>query len=330
MKLMSLTKVKVSLISALVVAVVAVATWQQTRLQRVQAENAKWRAKEAELRTHETELAALRSKVEGLHKAEKDRAELEQFRQWKAQTQAELLRLHGMDGVARRANAEAEQLRAELARQESDSRTNLLTGAMVDAMKQDRESQAESHLAHLTASLHLTPEQTQAAREILLRQADASAEAAVMQQLYGKYDQEALDKLKKDAGDPETQIQALLTPDQKAAYSNYQQEEAAHNARTAANFAILPLRDTLDLTTEQEDRAFAALYQVSFDQLSGKAKPPTTNEVEAALWFLDQQTKALEPILTPTQLESYRQQQATEAKAIKDNSSKMEDSRGSN
>jgi len=307
MKLMRITKVKVSLISALVVAVVAVPTWQQTRLHRVLAENANWRAKEAELRTHETELAALRSKVEGLHKAENDHAELEQLRQWKAQTQPELLRLHGMDGVARRANAEAEQLRAEFARQESDGSTNLLAGAMVDAIKQSVESQAESHLARLTASLHLTPEQTQAAREILLRQADAYAEATVMQQLYGKYDKQALDKLKKDAGDPETQIQALLTPDQKAAYPNFQQEEAAHNARSQANFGILSLRDTLDLTTEQEDRAFAALYQVSFDQLSGKAKPPTTDEAGAARWHIDQRTKALEPILTPTQLESYRQ-----------------------
>ena len=310
MKQMSIPKVKVILITALVVAVIAVPTWQQTRLQRVQAENANWRAKEAEVRTKETELAALRRKVESLHKAENDHAELEQLRQWKMQTQAELLRLHGMDGVARRANAEAEQLRAELARQGGDGSTNLLTGAMVDAMKQSKESQAESHLSRLTASLHLTPEQTQAAREILLRQADAVAEAAVMQQLYGKNGKEALDKVKKEAGDPETQIQALLTPDQKAAYSNYQQEEAARNARTSANFAILPLRDTLDLTTEQEDRAFAALYQVSFDQLSGKAKPPATNEVEAALWDRELRAKALEPILTPTQLESYRQQQA--------------------
>jgi len=61
------------------------------------------------------------------------------------------------------------------------------------------------------------------------------------------------------------------------------------------------------------------LYQVSFDQLSGKAKPPTTNEVEAALWDRDLRTKALAPILTPTQLESYRQ----------DLYSKMESSGGS-
>jgi hypothetical protein len=88
------------------------------------------------------------------------------------------------------------------------------------------------------------------------------------------------------------------------------------------------LWDTLD--TEQEDRAFAALYRVSFDQLSGKAKPPTTNEVEVARWDRDLRSKALEPILTPTQLESHRQQQAAQAKAINDNSSKTGDSRGSN
>jgi hypothetical protein len=43
-----------------------------------------------------------------------------------------------------------------------------------------------------------------------------------MRQVYtGEYDKEALDKLGEDAGDPETQIQALLTPDQTAAYPNY-------------------------------------------------------------------------------------------------------------
>jgi hypothetical protein len=40
MKLMSMTTVKVSVIGALVVAGVAVPVWQQTRLQRAQAENA--------------------------------------------------------------------------------------------------------------------------------------------------------------------------------------------------------------------------------------------------------------------------------------------------
>jgi len=80
-------------------------------------------------------------------------------------------------------------------------------------------------------------------------------------------------RLSLEAGDPDTQIKVLLTPDQKAAYPNYQQEEAAYNARMAANSELLQLQVSLGLTPEQEDRAFAALYEVSLDQLTGKTLP---------------------------------------------------------
>jgi hypothetical protein len=89
---------------------------------------------------------------------------------------------------------------------------------------------------------------------------------------------------------------------------------------------MLQLQDTVDLTAEQQDRAFAALYQAGLDRLSGKTQPTTTDEVEVMMWRLDQETKALEPVLTPTQLEGYRQRQAAQAKTIRDLSSKMEGS----
>jgi hypothetical protein len=92
---------------------------------------------------------------------------------------------------------------------------------------------------------------------------------------------------------------------------------------------MLPLQDTVDLTAEQQDRAFAALYQVSLDRINGDTRPTTTDEYEAALWRLDQETKALEPILTPTQMENYRQHEVAQAKAIKDINSKLEGSGGS-
>jgi hypothetical protein len=332
MKFMSMTTAKVSLIGALVVAVVAVPAWQQIRLQRAQSENAQLRATETELRTQGAELATLRGEVERLRKVEGGHAELEQLGQWKAQTQPELLRLRGMAGVARRANVEAEQLRAQLAQQASDSGTNPASGAMADGLKRAFEQRAEGRLSRLAASLHLTPDQVQAAREILLRRADADAAAQVadMRRVYtGKYDKEGLDKLKQDAGDPDGQIKALLTPDQTAAYPNYQQEEHAHNARGSANVGMLQLRDAVDLTAEQEDRAFAALYQAALDRITGTAKPTTKDETEAQVWRLDQDTKALESVLTPTQFESYRQQQAIQAKLIRDVSSKPEASGGS-
>jgi RNA polymerase sigma factor (sigma-70 family) len=333
-KLMSITQVKIGLASALVVVGIAAPVWQQTRLQRVRSENARVQSENAQLRAQETELAALRGEVARLRTVEGDQAELERLRQWQAKTQPELLRLRGMAGVARRANVEAEQLRAQLARQVSEAGTNLMFGAMADGMKRATEQQAEGRLSRMTASLHLTPEQVQAARDILLRQAQVMS-AGMQQGLSGKYNKEELVRLAKDAGNPEEAIKALLTPDQKAAYPSYKQEEAAYNARLAANSELLQLQVTLGLTSEQEDRAFAALYEISFNQLTGSAKPPSAkddivkNEAEAMQWVLNQKAKALEPVLTTAQMENYRQQQAAQAKLMKDIISKMQGTTGS-
>jgi hypothetical protein len=144
----------------------------------------------------------------------------------------------------------------------------------------------------------------------------------------GKFDKEELVRLAKEAGDPDTQIKALLTPDQQAAYQNYQQEEAAYNARLAANTELLQLQ-TLDLTPEQQDQAFAALYEVTFNQLTGSTKPPSNNQAEAMQWVFDQKTKALESILTPAQLKNYTQQQAIQAKLVQDIINKLGGTGGS-
>jgi RNA polymerase sigma factor (sigma-70 family) len=328
MKTMTLTKTQLSLFGVLLVAGVAVPTWQQTRLQQAHSENARLRATETQPRTDQAELASLRAEMERLRQVETDQAELARLRQWQAQTQPELLRLRGMAGVARRANSEAEQLRSQLARQPTESGTNLLSGAMADAMKQAMQQQVEGRLSRMTASLHLTPEQAQAAREILSKQAQLMS--AGMQQVFsGKFDKDELAKLGKGS-DPDEQIKALLTPDQQAAYQGYQHEEAAHNARQAANAELLQLESSLSLSPEQEDRVFAALYDVNFNQLTGSTKPSAGTKVDAMQWALEEKAKALEPLLTPAQLENYHQQQAIQVKLMRDVMSKMEGTNGAN
>jgi len=242
--------------------------------------------------------------------------------------------LRGMAGVARRANVEAEELRARLARQTSGAGATQVSGPMGDlmnqAMKQAMEQQAEGRLSRMTASLHLTPEQAQAARDILMRQAQAMS-AGTEQVFSGTFNKDEIARLGKDAGDPEQQIKALLTPDQQAAYPSYKQEEAAHDARLAANSELLQMESTLGLTSEQEDRAFAALYDVNFNQLTGSptpaSAPASTNLADIMQGVMqrgfDQKAKALESVLTPTQLENYRQQQALQVKAANDVWSKM-------
>lgn len=67
--------------------------------------------------------------------------------------------------MARRANAEAEQLRAQLAKAASAGGTNPFTAAMMDVQKQGRERQLESDLSGLTARLQLTPTQLERYRQ---------------------------------------------------------------------------------------------------------------------------------------------------------------------
>ena len=250
----------------------------------------------------------------------------EEKERWTNNT-AELLQLRGMAGVARRAIGEAEQLRAQLARQTSEATNNPITGAMADAMKQAMEQQVEGRLSRMTASLHLTPEQAQAARDILMRQAQVMS-AGMQQAFSGKYDKEEIARLGKEAGNPDEQIKALLTPDQQVSFPAYQQEEAAHTASQSANTELLQMQSTLGLTAEQMDRVYAALYEFTFNQLTGSSKQKFANQGEAMQWALEQKTKALEPLLTETQLENYRQQHALQAKLVKDIMNKMEGSGG--
>jgi hypothetical protein len=329
MKLMSMTTVKVSVIGALVVAGVAVPAWQQTRWQRAQAENAQLHAREAVLRAQGTELADLRSEVARLHSVGADPAELEPLRQWKTQTQPELLRLRGMAGVARQANLEAEQLRAQLAKQASEGGTNPFTAPMLDFRKQDRARRLETDLSALTARLHLTPEQSQAAHDILLRQAQVDYAAMEQQYTTGKIDKEEIARLKTGAGDPDTQIQALLTPDQQAAYASYKQEKNAQYARWAASASTADLQGNLNLTPEQADRAFAALYQVNVAEFTRRDKSGATGGEEQDARWKDQQVQVLESILTPAQLESYRQINAAQTNSAGDPSSQMGGGNGS-
>ncbi|MGO8837652.1 MAG: sigma-70 family RNA polymerase sigma factor [Limisphaerales bacterium] len=234
----------------------------------------------------------------------------------------ELLRLRGMAGVARRAIGEAEQLQAQLARQASAASNNLVSGAMADAMKQAMEQQVEGRLSRLKASLHLTPEQVQAAHDILTRQAEVMS-AGMQQAFSGKYDTNELVRLAKNAGNPDEQIKALLTPDQLASFPAYQREEAAHTASLAANQELLQMQSSLDLTPDQMDRVYASLYEFSFNQLTGSVKQKFDNVSDEMQWSLEQKVKVLEPLLTETQLATYRQQQALQTKLVKDIANKM-------
>jgi DNA-directed RNA polymerase sigma subunit (sigma70/sigma32) len=148
-----------------------------------------------------------------------------------------------------------------------------------------------------------------------------------MEQVFsGKFDPGQIAKLGQEAGNPEQQIKALLTPEQQAGYKDYQQEEAAQNARLAANNELLQMQSMLGLTPQQEDQAFGILYNLTLDQLNGKATPAFTNAAEQMQWASDQKVNALQSVLSASQLDAYRQLQETQLKFVKSIVSKMQGS----
>lgn len=272
--------------------------------------------------------APLSEQVERLRR-ERDEAlaELAAFQQQgkrQADNSAELLRLRGMAGVARRATAEAEQLKAQLARQANQ--TSPMLGAMSDAMKQAMVRRAEARLARMKAILHLTDDQTAAARKILQEQAEAMG-VGMQQAMTGKIDKDELGRVNKNAGNADDRIKQLLDPDQLSAFAAYKKEETEQDASTAANQELLQLQSSLRLTPEQLDGVYTALYQVTIDQLNGGTSQKFQTEADAMEWALEQKAAALQPLLTEAQVAAYRQEQAAQLKLVKDIMEKLQGAR---
>lgn len=300
-----------------ILAAIAFAAWQHTQIRHLAAENAR-------LQSENAQLPPLKADLERLRPLAADPTELPRLRESLAQAQKELISLRGRASEAGQARAEAAELRAELARQSGSETgaetTNQISGAMGEMMKSAMEQQLLGRLTRLQERLNLSPEQAQAVEDILKRQASQAAEA--MQKVFsGKMKPGDLASLRQTgAGPVDEQIATLLSPEQKAAYQEYQQEEAVSNARLVSNAEVLQMQNALGLSQSQQDQAYAILYDQNLAQLKGQlASPPSaaaSTPAEAMQGLLDQKTKALEAVLTPSQLERYRQQQQAQIKFL--------------
>lgn len=303
-KIFAMTKAQAGLVGLLFCAGMALPLWQETRISQIKAENTKLTNQVAELAS-QSEASAQAAK------------ELEQFRQSQAQATGELARLRGMARVARRAEAEVADLRKQLAKHKFDSQAS--NSPMGEFMATAMEQHVLGKVARMTEKLGLTPQQTESVKEIFLRHAKVTS-AGVQQVLSGKVNKDELAALGKDAGNQEDQIKEVLSEQQKAVYQDYKDEENAQDARLMANNELLQMHTAMNLTQEQQDQVFQILYEFNMDQLTGKLKNPESSSDPAAeaQWLFDQMNKVLEPLLTPAQMEAYKQQQDAQIKLFRD------------
>lgn len=318
LKIMSTTQVKAGLAGLILVTAVAVPTWQQTRIQRLAADNRQLHAQAAQV-------APLQAEVGRLRAVEVDHAELTRLRAAEPELKAEVLRLRAAVTAAQDKASASAPVAAPATSADGGGEGAAVAGGVAGGMqamvKGVLEQQLLGRMERMKQRLNLSPEQEQAIHDILMKQLQQGSEAA--QKLFsGKLSPDELKKLKDSSGNtnPEEAIKALLTPEQQAAYADYQQEEAVSNARLAANAELLQMQGSLGLSQEQQDQVFNALYDYTVAQLSGKspgAAPKDLDPVALIEWQFEQKAKALESVLTPAQLESYRKLQESQTKMIK-------------
>ncbi|MBI2947278.1 MAG: sigma-70 family RNA polymerase sigma factor [Verrucomicrobia bacterium] len=316
LQIMTTTQLKVGAITALVVAGVTVPIWQQARLNHLAAENNRLLAQTAEL-------PALREEVERLRPLKVDHAELERLRG----LQSEVLQLRAQVGNARRAEAEVAKLKAQMSRpkpgqpgaNDAEGRTNQFDGVIGDMMKGLMEQQFLGQLTRMKAKLNLTPEQEQSIRGILLKQAEQGVQVA-QRAFTGKLTNEDIEGSYQSDSNPKDEINALLSPEQQAAYKEFKKEEAASVARLAANAELLQIQGTLGLSQEQQDQVFNILYERSLGQGLDNAEvssPKSTDPLARIQQQFQQTLKSMEKVLSPSQFESYRQFQESQLKMFK-------------
>ena len=320
LQVLTMTKIQTAIVGAVLVGAVALPVWQQTRLGRLSEEN-------RQLQTQVGELAALKTEVARLQTIEKSKGELERLRASDAQLRTELAGLRGRLSALKRNEAQSllGKRPGDQAQDEAGG-TNQFGSAMSEMMKVATKQQALGQLERMKAKLNLSAEQEQQIREILLKQADTSSQA-VQKMFTGKFNPDEIGKISKAAGNPEEQIKQILTPEQLDLYTQYKQDEAAGNARLAANAEMLQMQTALGLSPEQQDKVYNVLYDQTLSQMNGKIDPPApsvaTNAdpvaamTQAMTQALERKAKALESVLTPAQVEKYRELQSSQLDMIK-------------
>jgi hypothetical protein len=188
------------------------------------------------------------------------------------------------------------------AAQAGEERDFSLGRSMIEGIRQ----RVAAKLADLKVRLHLTDQQMQQASQMIEQRLTAAA--PLVDKIFdGKDSREINEALAALYDGAQADMQGLLSAEQWAGYQQGQTEERQSQADHMATADLDRLKGSLQLTDQQHEAAYAALYQSSLDflqQTQSGLRPP------ADLSQFVQQTaqakeEALRPVLTADQFEKY-------------------------
>lgn len=227
----------------------------------------------------------------------------------------ELARLRGQMGALLRAQAQAgsNQFTASppsATNSQSRAASNAVVAA-ADWVKRSTDQFIESQIERARARLSLTPQQESAVREVV-NQSMKTGGDNLRKVLTGEAKVEDVPSTVEWAKAMEDDILKTLTPEQQASYKKYKAEDVAASARLMANGELISVQNNLGLSMEQQDQVFAVFYDLAARELDPDPEtlaalprhPAKLAEIKAG-----QKAAALEGILTPAQMETYRKSQ---------------------
>ena len=123
--------------------------------------------------------------------------------------------------------------------------------------------------------------------------------------------------------DSDAEIKALLTPEQLAAYPEYQQAEKTTAADTSATSDARQMANKFSLPKDQQEQLRALLYEMKLKERAGTLNEAAITQakksgnlaeaakldIELQKVQLEEKLKILDGILSPEQMTTYRQEQ---------------------
>jgi RNA polymerase sigma factor (sigma-70 family) len=310
-KIIAMTTLQKTLVTAVLAALAGAVFYEARQAAQLRAENQSLQQQQAPLTNELVRLRAENQKKE-------DQKALTQA-QWN-----ELLKLRGQAGQARSAVQELARAKASPAPQNALMQA-IFTNSFAKGVAQAEESgkrDALAKVARMKEALHLTDEQAQALTELMLKHVEENSRRALQMMSGGQTPGETQATLPA-SNNEEAEIKSLLNPEQLAAYADFQQAEASTAAANSVKAEVAAMAARLELTPEQSDQLQAAIAQYnlshapSSEEMAAMAQAKTSGNLADAILLqvdynkreLENKLSLFEGILTPAQLQTYKQAQ---------------------
>lgn len=261
----------------------------------------------------------------------------------------ELLKLRGQAGQAKTAMQELAKAQAALKKQKSAKPGSLAAALALISQRSiaSEKEKAAARVAQMKTALNLSDAQAQSITDIIFTHIDRRNEMFQQDMSSGNITSitngDGTITQMGNSGESnekqEDEIKAQLSPDQVAEYDAFKKGEEASDHDKAVSSEAAAIATKFSLTPEQQQQIQEQIAQSGLDTIS---RISTTDTNLAAAWLatgdqsivaqiamkqslerLTNRLNLLQSVLTPAQLEEYRQEQQTQIEATKNSMSKI-------